>query len=260
MIAQSSNHERPQSKALVTGLGWVNASGSGRGGEEKIPQWDEGIPTVPAAILKSFKGGSRFGRLDLFSRIGVAAVGLALQDAGHLPQTGSKKGKTGTQKNYPPADIALICSTTSSCSLTDHDFYTSVIENPNLASPGLFVYTLATSFSGEAALRFSLSGTSMAIIEPRPNAVAALIIGIEELITGDEDIVVSGICNLFAQNIAAPQPSGAMFMVLEKERTPEKEKPARTYATLSCDPQDKLLYCNNKPCPDIFSLCEIICG
>ncbi|MCK5914707.1 MAG: hypothetical protein KAG92_01095, partial [Deltaproteobacteria bacterium] len=126
--------------------------------------------------------------------------------------------------------------------------------------PGLFVYTLATSFSGEAALRFSLSGTSMAIIEPRPNAVAALIIGIEELITGDEDIVVSGICNLFAQNIAAPQPSGAMFMVLEKERTPEKEKPARTYATLSCDPQDKLLYCNNKPCPDIFSLCEIICG
>jgi len=245
-----------RTKALITGLGWISAVNSGRGADQLKPRWDEGTPSIPTSILSSIKGGSRFGRLDLFSQTGVAAVGLALQDAGHLPLNRPDTGEAGCQLQNQPASIALISSTTSSCSLTDHDFYKTVQSDPGLASPGLFVYTLATSFLGEAALRFSLTGASMAVFEPQPHAGAALTLALEELTSGDDEIVVAGCCNLFEQNSAAPNFSGALFLVLEKVR----KKTSRIHAVLSRDPGKEIFYVNDQPCPDIFSLSELICG
>ncbi len=247
-------------KAQIAGIGWVSAAGSGRGRWDKAPDWPVGTPAVPTSILKSIKGGSRFGRLDLFSQIGVAAIGLALQDAGYLPPPVNQP-TTGKQPAEPkPASIGLICATTSGSSLTDYDFFKSVKEAPHLASPGLFVYTLATSFLGEAALRFALTGLTMAVIEEKPNATAAVCTAIEELNCGDDEIMVVGICNLFPEKSNAPQVSGALFLVLAKENAagslPEDERKI----ILSCEPQTQTLYCNNQPCPDIFSLCKIICS
>jgi len=236
--------------AQITGIGWVNAAGSGRGRHDNAPDWPAGPPVVPAAALKSFKGGSRFGRLDLFSQIGVGAIGLALQDADLLPAT-----KTADHKLK---STGIICATTSGCSLTDQKFFNTVKEEPQLASPGLFVYTLATSFLGEAALRFLLTGLTMAVFEPRPGAANAICTAIEELNSGDDEIMVAGLCNLFAQESCAPQISGALFLVLEKET--EITPANRSYATLSCNPQTTVFFCNHQPCPDIFSLQKIICG
>jgi 3-oxoacyl-[acyl-carrier-protein] synthase II len=247
-------------KAQITGIGWVNVAGSSRGRCDRAPDWYEGTPVVPTSILKSLKGGSRFGRLDLFSQIGVAAIGLALQDAGHLQEQPTKKSGNHPQTNCNPKTTGLICATTSSCSLTDHKFFNTVKEEPQLASPGLFVYTLATSFLGEAALRFSLTGLTMAVIEPRPGAATAISTAIEELNTGDDDLMVTGLCNLFKEESKAPQISGALFLVLEKDTEGNSAQGNRSYATLSCDPQKNDLYCNNQPCPDIFSLHKIICG
>ncbi len=230
----------------ITGIGWISAVNAGRGSDRCKPEWDVGTPTVPAAMLKSLKGGSRFGRLDLFSRIGVAAIGLALEDAGYLP----------AKQPAAETSIALISATTSSCGVTDRDFYRTIQEEPGLASPGLFVYTLATSFLGEAALRFSLTGAGMTVLESQPRADSALKLALEELITGDDEVVVAGICNLFAQTSAAPRYSGALFLVLEKET----QAPARVHAVLSCDLKTGNFYINHQPCPDIFSICERICG
>jgi len=247
-------------KTRLTGIGWVNAAGSGRGRCDRASDWSKGTPVVPTSILKSLKGGSRFGRLDLFSQIGVAAIGLALQDAGHLHEQPTKDADSKPQTDLNPKTTGLICATTSSCSLTDHNFFNTVKEEPQLASPGLFVYTLATSCLGEAALRFSLTGLTMAVIEPRPRAAAAICTAIEELNTGDDGIMVAGLCNLFKEDSKTPQVSGALFLVLEKETGTEMTQGNRSYATLNCDPQKNDLYCNNQPCPDIFSLQKMICG
>lgn len=251
-----SSPPAPRTDVMVTGLGWISAVNSGCGTDKRKPVWDVGIPTIPALILNSLKGGSRFGRLDLFSQIGVAAVGLALQDAGYFQANPPAATETDRQLRDNATSIALISSTTSSCNLTDRDFYKTVQNDPGLASPGLFVYTLATSFLGEAALRFSLTGASMAVIEPQPHAGTALSFACEELINGDDEVVVTGFCNLFEQPSVAPNFSGALFLVLEKEL----KKTTRVHAVLNYDPEAELFYIKDQPCPDIFSLCELICG
>jgi len=256
MTISPSSPPVPRTDVMVTGLGWISAVNSGCGTDKQRPRWDEGTPTIPTSILNSLKGGSRFGRLDLFSQIGVATVGLALQDAGYFQANRLAAAETDRQLRDNATSIALISSTTSSCNLTDREFYKTVQNDPGLASPGLFVYTLATSFLGEAALRFSLTGASMAVIEPQPHAGAALALACEELISGDDEVVVTGFCNLFEQNSAAPRFSGALFLVLEKEL----KKTTRVHAVLSYDPETKLFFVKDQPCPDIFSLSELICG
>jgi len=235
--------------AALTGLGWVTATGAGRGRAGETPFWAAGEPQPPKTVLKFLSGGSRFGRLDLFSQIGVAAVALALADAGRLDDLIAPK----TDRNH---ELALICATTSSCRRTDHNFYKTVLDNPRLASPGLFVYTLATSFLGEAALRFALTGSSLALIEPQPGGGDALRLGLEQLTFGDEDIIIVGICNLFDKTESvAPFFPGALFLVLEKEQN----RHAQSYATIICDPKGKGFYSNDQPCSDILSLSAIIC-
>ncbi len=244
----------------LTGIGWVSATGSGRGHCDKATDWPVGTPNVPTSILKSIKGGSRFGRLDLFSQIGVAAIGLALQDAGYLPTPVNRPAAIKQPAKPKPSSIGLICATTSSSSLTDHNFFNTMKEAPHLASPGLFVYTLATSFLGEAALRFSLTGLTMAVIEPKPNATGAVCTAIEELSGGDDEIMITGVCNLFTEKSRAPQVSGALFLVLEKETATGSRPEDKRKTILSCDPKTGTLFYNNQPCPDIFALNEMICG
>ncbi len=234
--------------ALITGYGWVTAAGSGRGWTDGSPLWQPGEPQPPISVLQSLKGGSRFGRLDRFSQIGVAATALALKDAGLLQEDDTSK----IRKEH---DLGLLCATTSSCERTDHNFFKTVLYDPKLASPGLFVYTLATSFLGEAALRFAIRGVTLALTELRPDGSEALRIGLEQLAYGDEEAVLVGICNLFEkENITAPFFPGALFLVLEKKLN--KQSPF--HATISCTPKESGFYCNEQRCSDILSLTKIL--
>ncbi len=240
--------KRTQLSAKVTGFGWVTAAGYGRGRIGGSPLWQTGEPQPPTSVLKTLSGGSRFGRLDLFSQIGVAACALALEDAGRLEGAGSPE----TSKNL---DLGLICATTSSCDRTDHNFYKTVQADPRLASPGLFVYTLATSFLGEAALRFAIIGSSLALIESQPGGAGALHLGLEQLFYGDEEVMVVGICNLFKrEKTAAPFFSGALFLVLEKNQNGQPS----FHATINCNPGKSGFYCNDQACPDILSIPAIV--
>lgn len=235
--------------AFITGFGWVTAAGCGRGQTGAAPLWKAGEPQPPTSVLQNLHGGSRFGRLDLFSQIGVAAVALALEDADRLHRA--------SPVNNNDQNLGLICATTSSCNRTDYDFFKTVQADPRLASPGLFVYTLATSFLGESALRFAINGTSLALIEPQPSGAQALRLGLEQLTFGDEAVVITGVCNLF-ESTGSPPPifSGALFLVLEKGLGGQ----TFSHATICYNAQKNSFHCNNQPCTDILSLAETICA
>ena len=240
-----------QLSARITGSGWVTATGCGRGRTHDSPLWQAGEPQTPTSVLQNLRGGSRFGRLDLFSQIGVAAVSLALEDARRLDDATAP----GNRKNL---NIGLICATTSSCERTDNNFYKTVQDNPRLASPGLFVYTLATSFLGEAALRFAIEGVSLALIEPQPSGCDALRLGLEQLSFGDEDVVIIGICNLFEKaTTKAPFFSGALFLVLERAHDKQNGQNS-CYANISCNPKESGFFYNEQSCTDILSLIKIM--
>ena len=233
-------------KILVRGCGWVTVAGSGRGPLSDGAFAVAGQPRISDSSLVGWSGGSRFGRLDLFSRVGVAAVALALQDAG------LRTGETGGELR----DIGLIVATVSGSQRTDREFYQSMTATPGLGSPALFVYTLATSFVGEAALRFGLSGATLALNENEISGLDALRVAFEQLSNGDDVAFLVGVNNLFPAE--KPFPSlgqGACFLVLEKER---RSDPQNTYGELVFDDKLENVCFNGFPCSGIIGLGEML--
>ncbi len=233
-------------KILVRGCGWVTPAGSGRGPLPAGAFAVAGQPRISDSSLVGWSGGSRFGRLDLFSRVGVAAVALALQDAG----LGTGESGAGLR------DIGLIVATVSGSQRTDQEFFQSMTATPGLGSPALFVYTLATSFVGEAALRFGLSGTTLALNEKEISGLDALKVAFEQLPHGDDVALLVGINNLFpAEKSLLSLGQGACFVVLEKESLSE---PQSAYGELVSDNRLESLCFNGVPCSGILGLGEML--
>ena len=112
-------------KALITGIGWVNSTGMGCGREHRRFEMTAGrLPgiTRPAIFEKPCQ---RFGRMDRFSRLGLAAIAFALKDA-------------GLEKWTRKRDIGIIASTVYGCLATDVDYFDTVIpQEGRLARPNL---------------------------------------------------------------------------------------------------------------------------
>lgn len=172
-------------RAAVVGLGWVTAAGIGPGRQA------EGFAMPPGPLPKLRRKDifaepdMRFGRLDDFSRVGLAAIAFALRDAG-VPEDGEARA------------IGLVAATRFGCLATDSEYFdTAIPEGGRLASPNLFAYTLPSSFLGEAAIRFGLMGASFAVNESPPaGGVSALRLALETLALGDEGMVLAGLCDL----------------------------------------------------------------
>ena len=58
-------------------------------------------------------------------------------------------------------------------------------EGGALASPNLFAYTLSNCFTGEAAIRFGLTGPSYVVGEPGPQGFTSLSLALESLADGE---------------------------------------------------------------------------
>src|SRR5438309_6743546 len=87
---------------------------------QNLPAIEKLFPRVPP----------RLGRFDQFTRLGFAAVGLALQEAGWT-------------ENAPRDETGLIISTEYGVMATDLNYYATTIEQDGLlSSPNLFSYTL----------------------------------------------------------------------------------------------------------------------
>ncbi|PLY00938.1 MAG: beta-ketoacyl synthase [Desulfuromonas sp.] len=196
-------------KARILGIGWVDGDGPGKGRGPRDCNLRSGeLPRIERSDIFS-NPDRRFGRLDDFSRLGLAAIALALQDAGL---------DTWEQKR----PWAIIAASRYGCLATDHSFFDTVIpEGGALASPNLFAYTLSNCFTGEAAIRFGLTGPSYVLGEQGEQGFAALQLALESLADGEAPLAVAGISDLavdIAEGDGHAHP-GAVFMVLATDST-----------------------------------------
>jgi 3-oxoacyl-[acyl-carrier-protein] synthase II len=206
----------------ITGIGWVTADGMGCGRMQTRFR----MPSRPLAPVKREAVYSRpyknFGRMDEYSRLGLAAVTFALRDAG-LEDWQQKRS------------IGIVAATEYGCLWTDFDYYATVLpEGGRLASPNLFSYTLPNCFLGEAAIRFGLTGESFVIYEPSGCGLAAVQLASDILTDGDTAAMLCGICDLGRPPVlrrSAPVATGALFFVLEA--CPDSNKPV--YGNLDTD-------------------------
>lgn len=230
----------------ICGFGWVSVDGLG-----------SGVNAINGGIFGEFRRGElppvqrkdvlstpdrSFGRMDQFSRLGLAGIALALRDAG-LEQWQEKR------------NIGILAETVSGCLYTDIDYFTTVLEGEGLfASPQLFAYTLPNTFLGEAALRFGLTGNCQVLNStlncPASCALAVIRTAMESVVWGEENRVVVGYCDLDDQG--ALQAPGALFLVLEPDAVVQTSPlPLRG---LAVDEQGVLSCCGTK----IFTLQDLI--
>ncbi len=193
-------------KGWINGIGWVTAAGFGQGHNADRQPFCIGQLTVPSRKQVFDQADKRFGRLDQFSRVGLAAIAYCLRDA----------GREEWQQKRP---IGILASTRFGCLQTDQQYLDSMFpEQGRLASPNLFAYTLPNCFLGEAALRFGLTGNSLVLNQEDPSGLAVLQYGLEELAWGDVQGVLVGVSDL----VAPPELEdhqrfpGSLFLLLEK--------------------------------------------
>ncbi len=220
-------------KTWINGIGYVTAGGFGVGlgtdlsagskilqpGEVEIPQRKE-----------IFSGPDRrYGRLDQFSRLGLAALTFCLRDA---------KEEEYTHKRA----IGVVSASRYGCLHTDLDYLDTMLpDEGKFASPNLFAYTLPNSFLGEAALRFGLSGTTLVLNHADSSGLAALSYALEEL-TWNEECV--GICAGVSDLPPVPELKeagacyGSVFFLLQKAPSAH----GTSYGTLELE--DGQLRCN----------------
>lgn len=255
--------------AHIVGLGWVGACGLGRGpaGFALSPgAW----PALRRSELYAWPD-LRFGRLDDFSKAGLGAIALALQDAGWIATDAPPEKK---QRN-----VGLIAATDVGALATDLTFL-ETLRRPAGASPYLFTYTLPSVFLGEAALRFHLTGPTFTAHGPdaADNAGAlftALRLALETLSDlapdfQDEDngqaadhkaangsaaqieAMLAGVCNAGGSSLYdAARPPLALFFLLVPRPAP-RAQPATSYATLGLTPDGALL-CDQAPVTDLLT-------
>ncbi len=199
-------------KAMITGLGWVNTSGSGQGRQAVFHAGSqEGLLNLSTKGIFD-KPVPRYGRMDEYSRLGLTGIALALKDA-ELDQWTEMR------------NIAVLASTVYGCLQTDSDYYDTVsLEGGRLASPNLFAYTLSNTFLGEAAIYFGLTGAGFIIHEPSLSGSSGLLLAMDSLARKECEAVVTGICDtgpplsLGLKGRAVP---GALFFVLQPASTGE---------------------------------------
>ena len=231
-------------KIFVTGIGWVGAAGMGSGrGPVPLSLPPGNLPHISRRDIQE-EPDPRFGRLDAFSRIGLAAVALALRDAGLGGWT-------------QPRAVGVFAATTYGCLSTDVDYLASVGAAPGLASPHLFAYTLPNVFLGEAAIRYGLTGPTVVVSDEKGHGTAALESAADYV--ADSDVAaLAGICDLARPALLPERPAqrtGALFLVLERRPTlePLGELTARANGRWGLDGADSLhalaqrLCAGNKP-------------
>lgn len=193
-------------KTYITGIGWVTATGMGCAGNLKTYRMtDEPIPDkILSDLLDPVHSSSR--RMDHYSKLGLAAISYAMQDAGM---------DNWSQKRH----VGIIVATEFGCLNTDIDYFDTVMLQDGIgASPALFSYTLPNVFLGEAAIRFGLTGPTFVINDNEPSGLAVIDSAIESIRAGEVDKIICGACEagkptMFGQR---PKPfSGALFFVIE---------------------------------------------
>ena len=194
-------------KGWINGIGWVTAAGCNNGRNTDQQPLCPGQLEIPKRKQVFEKPDMRFGRLDEFSRIGLAALAFCLRDAGE--EEWSEK-----------RPIGIIAASRYGCLQTDIAYLQTMLpDHGKLASPNLFAYTLSNSFLGEAALRFGLTGQTLVFNQKDESALSPVRYALEELLWSEQQAVLTGICDLAPpQELATGDDCpGSLFLLLERE-------------------------------------------
>ena len=202
----------------IAGIGWVSAGSKGRGKQLNRFSITEGEPPVLRATDLHPAAYRRFGRLDAFSKLGLVALSLTLSDA----------GVTSYETRRP---IGMIASTRYGCLGTDVAYYRSVrnTDTPG-GSPHLFAYTLPSSFLGDAAICFNLTGPFLTLDGSPTAGRLGLVLAQDMLLLGQAEKMLVGACDLGLPveltSGEESKPHALFFLLVENARA----KPA--YGTL----------------------------
>lgn len=185
----------------VCGFGWVAVDGLGIGQSGDFNGFTAGeLNPVKRQDLFD-RPDRRFGRMDQFSKLGLAAITFALRDA----------GLELWQEKRP---VGILADTYSGCLATDCDYFNSVIPDEGVfASPQIFAYTLSNTFLGEAALRFGLMGNCQVVNCGADDGLAVIRQAMEAIHWGEDQRMVVGFCD--NSSLGALNAPGALFLVLE---------------------------------------------
>ncbi len=199
-------------KAWINSIGWVTAAGCGMGHSSHTQPLCSGPLAIPTRKQIFAEPDKRFGRLDAFSRIGLAAITFCLRDAG---------AEQWTEKR----PIGIIAASRYGCLATDIAYLETMLpDGGKLASPNLFAYTLPNCFLGEAALRFGLTGNSLLLNQQDDSRLSSVRYALEELAWSDQQGVLAGICDLeFPAETDAAEIPGSLFLLLGREPGVEVE-------------------------------------
>ncbi len=199
-MKQTANH--PANQTIISGMGWVSESSRGYLGNICYSKNPQGLPKISGKEILD-RPHKAFGRMDLFSKLGFAAITFALADA-------------RIAISEPKKNIAIIASSVTGCLETDIHYQATLSRKKGiLPSPTLFAYTLPSCFLGEASIYHGLTGESFMIEEKIPNGLQGLSLGLDLLEDGGCDALICGQCNS-GIDATSPEP-GALFFVFEKQ-------------------------------------------
>jgi len=187
----------------ITGIGWVTPAGMGSMKELGSFQMTHGpLPDLPLKGL-----GPTARRMDFFTRLGLTAIGLCLDDAGIAD--------SAARRNF-----GIVATTEYACLATDSDFFDSVLESGGAgASPGLFSYTLPSTFLGEASILYQLTGPTYIVSESSLIGIAGLEMCLESILLGESATMLCGIVNPPCPGAVSDTrklPNGALFFALQR--------------------------------------------
>jgi len=189
----------------VTGGGVVTAQGYGRLSEGKPLALTPGEPVIPPAREIFSEPLARYGRFDTYTKMGAAAVALALRDAG-LAEASEKR------------PIGIVAASRHESMSTDMAYYeTTRLQDGVFSSPNLFSYTLPGIFMGECAVHFKLTGPTVCVGAEGSGGLEAVRCAALLMADGGADVMVAGWLDAPPEipEVAPGAVAGACFVVLQ---------------------------------------------
>lgn len=228
----------------ISGIGWVYTTSMGYADDIKVFPSSKGLPPIERKDI--FKEPYKpFGRMDYFSKLGLAAIVFAMKDA--------------NLHTSPHKNTGIIACSSTGCLETDMKYQATLLpENNTLPSPALFAYTLPSCFLGEASIRYGLTGESFVINETDTTGMTGLGMAVDLLATGQTDYMLCGINNsqidgadgIDGVDAARIQPGAVFFLLEKKNRNPDP------YGNLSKKESNNRFYYRDSPINNLYDLAQ----
>ncbi|PIP35982.1 MAG: beta-ketoacyl synthase [Desulfobacterales bacterium CG07_land_8_20_14_0_80_52_14] len=191
----------------LLGIGWATASTLGTGKDAGAFSLAPGHFTEAVTNIRLDPPYPRFGRMDDVSKAALAAVVLAMKDAG-LEKWDCKRA------------IGIIAATRTGCLKTDMDYFQDILSHGGgSASPHHFAYTLPSTFIGDASIYLGITGPGFVVQEKNTLSLTGLGLALDTICRGEAAHMVAG-----AYDAGIPEPLGfgedskpyAVFLVIGK--------------------------------------------